>query len=86
MSALFSGAASFRGASVGRFYTPTAKDWRCLDSLIELLCDLFLGHYHGREAREEKSEKLCVSLRPRRLCGAFSFFGCGLTAALGLRG
>jgi hypothetical protein len=29
-SALFSGADSFLGASVGRFYSPTAKGWRCL--------------------------------------------------------
>jgi hypothetical protein len=31
---------------------------------------------HDREAHQEKSERLCVSLR---LCGAFFFFGCGAT-------
>src|SRR5262245_1054134 len=82
-SALLSGAASFRGASVGRLCTPTATGWRCLDSFNQApMRPKSLGH-HDREARQEKSEKLCVPLRPLRLRGAFFFFGCGLTAALG---
>ena len=83
--------------------SPTAKDWRCLGPLVELLCDaMCFRAVHDRKARQEKREltaktrrllrnrndqgRLCVSLRPRRLCGAFFLLIRGLTAALRLRG
>jgi hypothetical protein len=89
-SALFSGADSFLGASVGRFYAPTAKGWRCLGPFdrAPMRPNIFRV-VHDREAHQEKSEKLCVSLRPQRLCGVFFFFRLrpnGCIVSLRLRG